>query len=124
MIKSLIFVGLGGFLGSAGRYLIAQLMLRFVPGFSPIGTLTVNLLGCFILGFMIHTATRLDKEYFLLLTTGFCGGFTTFSTFGVENLNLFLNQQYSTAALYISISLTFGILAAGLGWYIGKTLMA
>ncbi|MCV9386720.1 fluoride efflux transporter CrcB [Reichenbachiella ulvae] len=124
MIKAALFVGMGGFLGSVGRYLISHWVLKYFPGFTPSGTLAVNILGCFILGFLMHTTSKLEKEYFLLLTTGFCGGFTTFSTFGVENLRLVMDHQHGTALAYMGGSLIFGLLAAGIGYYLGKTLIA
>ncbi|SHK65841.1 CrcB protein [Reichenbachiella agariperforans] len=124
MIKLALFVGIGGFLGSIGRFLLAQVFVKWFPGFSSVGTLAVNLIGCFILGVLVHSATKLDKEYFLLLTTGFCGGFTTFSTFGIENLNYLINNNINTALLYMAISLVFGLLAAFAGWYIGRLLIA
>lgn len=123
MIKLAFFVGLGGFLGSVLRYLIASAITKLTPQFPPSGTLLVNILGCFILGILIHSSSKMEKEYFFLLTTGFCGGFTTFSTFGVENLQLILNDNLPVAFIYMTLSIVFGMLAAGLGWYIGKTML-
>jgi len=124
MIKLAFFVGLGGFLGSALRFLIATTISKWVPQFPPSGTLAVNIMGCFILGMLIHSSSKMEKEYFLLLTTGFCGGFTTFSTFGLEKLQLILNDNLPTALIYMMSSIILGVLAAGLGWYIGKTIFA
>lgn len=124
MIKLAFFVGIGGFLGSALRYIIATVITKWSPQFPPSGTLLVNIIGCFILGILIHSSSKMEKEYFLLLTTGFCGGFTTFSTFGIEKLQLILNNNLPIALLYMAASILFGLLAAGLGWYIGKTLFA
>ncbi|PIB37534.1 hypothetical protein BFP72_12015 [Reichenbachiella sp. 5M10] len=123
-MKSALFVGLGGFMGSICRFLIVYVVTRWIPGFTSSGTLAVNLLGCFALGMLVHFSTKLGQDYFLFLTAGFCGGFTTFSTFGIENLNLLLNQNYSTALLYMGGSLLFGILAAWMGWHFGRLFIA
>lgn len=123
MIKLAFFVGIGGFLGSILRYLITTTITKWIPQFPPSGTLLVNIVGCFILGFLIHSSSKMEKEYFLLLTTGFCGGFTTFSTFGVEKLQFIINDNLPTALFYMASSIVLGTLAAGLGWYIGKTIL-
>ncbi len=121
MIRMAFFVGIGGFFGSMGRYLIYQYFLKLIPGINPTGTLVVNIIGSFILGLMIHATSKLDRDLYLLLTSGFCGGFTTFSTFSVENIHYLTTGNTSGAVLYIALSLALGLGAALVGWYIGKT---
>ncbi len=122
MIRMTLMVGIGGMLGSMGRYLVYQLFLKLIPGINPLGTLVVNILGSFILGFLIHTTSRMEKDYFLLLTSGFCGGFTTFSTFSVENIHYLTEGNIGGSLLYAGLSLFLGIGAAYLGWVLGKNL--
>lgn len=124
MIRLALFVGLGGMLGSMLRFLISQWILKFTPGVAPSGTLLVNVIGSFLLGFLFHYFGKMERPYYLLLTSGFCGGFTTFSTFSVENIDLLLTNNISSALLYISLSLVLGLSAAGLGWYLGKMYLA
>ena len=123
MIRMTLMVGIGGFFGSIGRYLLYQLFLKLIPGINPIGTLVVNILGSFILGFLIHSTSKLEKDYFLLLTSGFCGGFTTFSTFSVENIQYLTEGNILGSITYSGLSLVFGIGAAYLGWVFGKNIL-
>ena len=94
MLKSIFIVGIGSFIGGAIRYIISTLMKSPSNTFLSWGTLTVNLIGCFIIGalyalFSKHTST--SNSLFLLLSTGFCGGFTTFSTFANKSLQMLQN---------------------------------
>jgi fluoride exporter len=112
----LISVMLGGFLGALSRYGIGE-WIQTNNGF-PLGTLLINLIGCFFLGWFLTYITimkNLKPELTLLIGTGFIGSFTTFSTFSVETILLFQNGQTVYAALYILISTIFGILMAYFG---------
>lgn len=124
MIRLAFFVGLGGMAGSILRFLISQWILRSAPGVAPTGTLIVNIIGSFLLGFLFHFIGKMDRSYYVLLTSGFCGGFTTFSTFSVENIDLLLTNNMGSALLYISLSLVLGLAAAGCGWYLGRMYLA
>lgn len=114
---NVLFVMVGGFLGSIARFSLGE-WIHYGNGF-PIGTLSINLIGCFILGWFLTYAGRTSKvklEISLLLGTGFIGSFTTFSTFSVETLQLFKNGFVGQAFLYILGSIVLGILLAYLGY--------
>ncbi len=118
MGKAFLYVGVGGFIGSVARYYSSVLFSKLLPITFPFGTLFVNILGCFIIGVLYGLYDResmLSPEMRLLLATGFCGGFTTFSTFTVESLNLIHDGKWLLMALYVSISVVVGLLATFLG---------
>ena len=116
-MKEVIWVGIGGFLGSSGRYLVGLIVQRYDVGEFPLATLIVNLVGSFliglILGYLIKSPNQLLQ---LLLITGFCGGFTTFSTFSREGLELIRHSHYFQYALYTGISIIGGLLLCLLGY--------
>ena len=119
MLKEILLVGFGGFVGSVARYYISKinLLVNFLA--IPLGTLLVNVLGSFILGFLTGIAAKspvLNLEKRLFLMVGLCGGFTTFSTFTNENLMLMHNGQFSSIFIYTSVSVIFGFLAVFLGY--------
>ena len=113
LLKSILFVAIGGAVGSVARFLICQL---FNESF-PFGTLAVNVLGSFIIGMLVGYVAKeqLSPEMKLLLMTGFCGGFTTFSTFALESFSMMNAGDIILAAIYISISVCIGIIAVCLG---------
>lgn len=109
-------VGIGGFFGAIGRFLIGNVIPPH-NGF-PIGTLTINLSGCFFLAwFFTITAKkwRINPNLILAIGTGFTGAFTTFSTFSVETVNLIQTHQYFVAFFYVLVSVIVGIVLALLG---------
>ncbi len=116
MIKNVLIVGLGGFLGSAGRYLLHLMMLKLGWDRLPLATMSANVLGCLIfgvvLGLSVKSDTKLSHGMLIFLTTGFCGGFTTFSTFALENVRMIERGALLGMAFYISLSVVFGLLAA------------
>ena len=119
MIKKLLLIGTGGFLGSIARYLISQLNLTVSFHSIPVGTLTVNVAGSFLIGFLTGIAEKsmiLTPEWRLFLMVGLCGGFTTFSTFANENLMLIHNGQGLAVLLYTGLSIFLGFLAVYLGY--------
>ena len=103
MLKEVLLIGLGGFIGSVARYYISKMNLSVDLFSIPFGTLLVNVLGSLILGFLTGIVVKspiLTVEWRLFLMVGICGGFTTFSTFTNENLMLIHNGQFLSAALY------------------------
>jgi CrcB protein len=123
VFQNLLWVALGGMLGSAGRYLVSVWLLRAHQGF-PWPTFAVNITGSLLFGLVLGWAARQHSDYpwVLLLATGFCGGFTTFSALSAESLHLIRQQLYGPLALYLSASLILGIGAAALGFALSKHL--
>jgi CrcB protein len=123
MFKLIIWVGLGGMLGSIARYLTGLAMAKTLNSPFPWSTFTVNILGCLFIGLFYSLADRqawLTPELRLFLTTGFCGGFTTFSTFAVENINLLQSGNYLMFALYSALSFGLGLAGVIAGILLGK----
>ena len=119
-MKSFLLVFLGGGLGSALRYLVASVMNQYSKVL-PFGTFTVNILGCLLIGLILGYAQKentLTSNQTLLLATGFCGGFTTFSAFANENLELIKNGEILNLSVYIIASVLIGILAVFIGYYL------
>lgn len=113
-MKAILLVGLGGGAGSIFRYLCQKWVYYFYPHPFPWGTLLVNLTGCFLIGVFYSASEKsglFTPEWRLLLTTGFCGGFTTFSAFAFENLTLLKNGDITYFILYTLTSLLLGIAA-------------
>lgn len=125
MIRLALIVGAGGFLGTVSRYFTQILMQRWFQTLFPIGTLAVNILGSFLIGVIYALSERnniLSPEIRLFLTVGFCGGFTTFSSFSFDILNLTKDSSFIYTLLYMAGSIFLGILAVYLGtittkWY-------
>lgn len=118
MSRILLIIGVGGFLGSISRYLSSQFIQKHFPSSFPFGTMWVNIAGCFLIGVIYALAEKgniLTPEWRLFLATGFCGGFTTFSTFAFENISLLRDGEYFYAAIYTGVSVFAGIIAVFLG---------
>ena len=119
MTRNVLFVAVGGMLGSVLRFLISSLIVSFLPYTFPFGTFVVNLVGCFVMGAAIGVAERYPSfhhDWRIFLTAGFCGGFTTFSAFAFENVELLLDKNYGTFAAYsiTSFVICIGAALAGL----------
>lgn len=120
-----IMIGLGGALGAMLRHLCALIINKFWLNAFPLATFSINILGSFIIGFLIAYLLPKFGEHTLLkylLTTGFCGGFTTFSTFSVENFQLLQEGKFFTLFLYVSSSIIIGILFVFCGLLIGRSI--
>ena len=121
-MKILLVIGLGSFIGGILRYGMAQwIQSRFLSAY-PFGTLSVNLLGCLLIGIVYGLSEKgnLSPEWRLFLATGLLGGFTTFSAFSNETVSMLREGQFSPAILYVVASVVLGILATFLGIGITK----
>lgn len=125
MIKHFLLIGMGGFIGSIARYILSKINLYIDFMSIPIGTLLVNVLGSFVIGFLTGYADKsplLTLEWRLFLMVGLCGGFTTFSSFTNENLTLLHNGQYASVFIYTGLSVFFGFIAVYLGFITSNAL--
>lgn len=124
MMNPFIQVALGGAAGSAARYSVYRLIGWHGPGF-PIATVTVNVLGSLLMGFLAAAfAHRLGNDYAPLLLTGFLGGFTTFSAFSLDALTLIERGQGAGAAIYILGSVVVSLAAVLAGIAFGRGVLA
>ena len=120
-MKQFLLVGLGGFIGSVARFWVSKLNIYFHFLSIPMGTLTVNILGSFIIGFITGISAKselISPSLRLFLMVGICGGFTTFSSFTNENMTLIQNGQILSALLYTGLSIFLGFSAVYLGFLI------
>ena len=123
-MKSFLLIFLGGGLGSGLRYLVSIAMNQYSKVF-PFGTFTVNIVGCLLIGLILGYAQKdntLTSNQTLLLVTGFCGGFTTFSAFANENLELIKNGEIFDFSMYSISSIVVGIVAVFVGLYFSKNI--
>jgi len=114
----LLLIALGGAAGSVLRYLVGGRVQHFAPHGFPVGTLFVNVVGCLLIGMLIRQFMNIQTHNYLraLLVVGFCGGFTTFSTFSAETLGLIEGGEYARAMSYVllSVALCLGATFAGM----------
>ena len=125
MLKDFLLVSCGSFLGGGLRFLVSKWIQTLSVISFPFGTFTVNVLGCFLIGFLSGLPVSgevMNPNTKLFLTTGFCGGFTTFSTFMNENSSLLKDENYVYLILYIFGSLALGMAAVLLGNFFGNKL--
>lgn len=120
-----MLIGIGSFLGGVCRYYSQQIISKFFPSPLPYGTLSVNIIGCLLIGIIYGLSERgnlLSPEWRLFLTTGFCGGFTTFSTFSYESIALIQDGEFFYLSLYIALSVILGLASTYLGMLVIKSI--
>jgi len=123
-MKIIALIGIGSFIGGIFRYLLSQsVQSKFLTAY-PIGTLTVNIIGCLAIGIVFGLSEKFNfsPEWRLFLATGICGGFTTFSTFSFETMAMLRDGQYLYSFLYIGSSVFVGLIAVYLGILLLKLL--
>lgn len=119
LLKNIILVGLGGMIGSALRYLASHFIRH--ESF-PYATFAVNILGSVLIGAIMGVAAKQEgfANWRLFLATGVCGGFTTFSAFAWENMQMLSQQRYTTFVVYTGATLVLGLAAVTLGYWLTK----
>ena len=120
ILRNILLVAFGGAIGSVCRYLLSGMNVASWPW----GTFAVNILGSLIIGLLVGLASKgiVSPEMKLLLVTGFCGGFTTFSTFANESFGMLKAGDALQMALYLGASVVVGILSVWLGMTVSDTL--
>lgn len=116
---NLVYLAIAGAVGTVCRYEISKLLSwqQF-----PVATLTVNVLGSLLLGFVFAKYATHQQNVFTIVGIGFCGGFTTFSTFSLDLFKMLQNQQYFDMFIYISVSVILGVTGVITGFYLSKIL--
>ena len=118
MIKAMLIAGLGGFMGTCLRYLTGRLCHLWELGGFPLSTFVVNIVGSFIIGALLGLAERnnfITPTMNVLLVTGFCGGFTTFSSFADDIFLLMQQRNWTIFAIYTSLSIILGVFFVWIG---------
>jgi len=123
MIRAYLLVGLGGAFGSMLRYFLSLSIPRVLTAAYPFATFFINIAGCLAIGLIFGFSQRqqwMQGDAWLILATGFCGGFTTFSAFALDNVNLIGKQQSFVSLLYTLSSVLLGIALCRLGIWIAR----
>lgn len=120
MSRDIVFVGIGGLVGCVARFLVVSLTANLLANV-PLGTLLVNISGCFLIGAGAGLAEQYEwmrGEGRILLLAGFCGGFTTYSAFALENLQFLIEKNYWMFGAYSLLTFALCLAAVALGFYI------
>jgi CrcB protein len=123
MLKTILYIAIGGAVGSILRFLTTLLVSKYWSDNFPLATFIVNTIGCFFIGVFVGYLTKNqleDSNLKWFLVTGVCGGFTTFSAFGMENYSLFQNNNSLLAFGYIALSIILGLFAVWFGLFVSK----
>ena len=123
MLKTILYIAIGGAVGSVLRFLTTFLVSKYWSNNFPLATFIVNIIGCFLIGLFVGYLAKNqleDSNLKWFLVTGLCGGFTTFSAFGMENYNLFQNNNSLLAFGYIALSIILGLFAVWFGLFVSK----
>lgn len=126
MLKFAVITGVGGFIGSALRYLVQRLASSLFPLSFPYGTFIVNIAGALLIGILFaisEQTTLIGPQWRIFAITGILGGFTTFSTFSLDTMNLLRESQYLYAFTYVSLTLVLGLAFTIAGYLIIKNLL-
>ena len=121
-MKLIFIIGTGSFIGGIFRYLLSLLIQTKATTNFPLGTLLVNIIGCFFIGiiFGVFDKGQISNEWRMFLVTGILGGFTTFSAFSIETINLFRGGYIGYALLYVLASVFIGLLATYIAYLLIK----
>lgn len=124
-MEKFLLISAGAILGANARYWIGDWAAQKFGASFPYGTFIINLTGSFLIGFFLTLATErfmIDPRWRLLIAVGFLGAYTTFSTYAYESFNLIFNGQWMTGLINLFGSTLLGVLAVGLGVYLGKAI--
>ena len=122
-MQRLIFIGLAGLIGTIARFEITEIASKRLGTTFPIGTLLVNIFGCFLGGFLFYALqerTTVSETVRLVVMVGFLGGFTTFSAFGVQTFELLKNGEIGLGLLNVAVSNVVGLAVVWLGYSVAK----
>jgi CrcB protein len=118
MVKILLLIGAGGFIGSVSRFLASRYIQSYFLSAFPFGTLVVNVTGCLLIGIfygLIEKGSIFSPEIRMFVTVGFCGGFTTFSAFSSENMAFLRDGDFFRFMIYTVLSVFLGLMAIFIG---------
>lgn len=123
---NLLFVAIGSMIGGVSRYLLSDLIQKHLVTSFPLGIFVINMIGCLIMGViagLLAHSNILTENHRLLLAIGFCGSFTTFSTFSLDNLQLLTTKAYFLLSLNIGASVLVGLFATWLGFNLVQSMV-